>query len=847
MNHTAYIDTPGRLVRRWVALVIRFAPIIVVLAVLSIAPMAWFVATHLGINTSTADMIAKRLPWRQAFSDYRAAFPQLDHNLVAVIDAPDADHADDARDALYMAMAARDDLFHEVFAPGSDVFFRQNAFLYLSSEQLADLADRLAQVQPFLAQLADDPTTAGLFNAIARGLAADGTDIDVSLLLTRIADVVEALNNDKEHSLSWQALMSDEAPLPARRVVVFRPRMDFARLHPAQDAVAAIREQQQIISAALPLDAKIRLTGPVALEYEELSSVSRGARTAGLLALVMVLVILYFAMRSVWLVCATLLTLITGLLATAVFAALAIGSLNLISIAFTVLYIGLGVDFAIHYSLRFREALAAGASTDDALIDSAGDVGASLVLCAVTTSIGFFAFFPTTFRGVSELGIISGTGMYISLIVTLTLLPALLKVLPKSQSFASAVSLTGHMQRISRSRLLLPAAAVLSIAALAALPYAGFDSDPINLRDATSESVATYYDLLDDPQYSPRSLSVIANDASDVTRIRAELSNLDTVKSLSSIGDFVPTEQPDKLALIEEIALIMGPDLSVTDTSVDTGRDRAAISKLSDVLQNEKSQQAARLARALDGFLPNAATGTDPRLTLLNRMLVGTLPGRLSALNDALSADRVALEDLPTALRDRWISADGRRRVEIQTDVAKTEFVDSVRAVIPAATGLPVLQREGGRAVVGAFRQAFITAFVLISLILLVLLRNARQVVVVLVPLIAAGLGTVAVMVLVDQPFNFANVIALPLLLGVGVDNGIHMVHRWRSGAVDLLASSTSRAIFFSALTTIASFGNLAFSSHPGSASMGRVLTIGMILTTAFSVLLIPALLDRQR
>ncbi|MBT8135930.1 MAG: MMPL family transporter [Gammaproteobacteria bacterium] len=831
----------ARVVRAWVSLVVRFAWAVVISSVVLLVSLGWYAGTHLGIDTSTADMIAERLPWRQAFREYRELFPQLDHTLLAVIDAPDADHADDARDALYGAALARPDLFSEVFAPGSDVFFRRNALLYLEQHELEDLSDRLSQVQPFLARLARDPTAAGLFNTLGNALTIDGPEIDVTPLLGDIADVVESVSAGQPEPLSWQALMAGPDNAASRRsVVILRPRLDFSQLQPAHEAIAMVRAQQQVISTALPGDISIRLTGPVALEYEELASVSKGTRNAGLLALLTVLIILYAGLRSTGMVFAVLTTLIGGLLATAAFAAAAVGALNLISIAFAVLYVGLGVDFAIHYCLRYREACGNGADRQTALIESSGDVGTSLVLCALTTSIGFFAFFPTTFRGVSELGIISGIGMYISLLLSLTLLPALLRVLPSPAAGKSGSGAVAVIENLSRKRWLLPVAALASAAAVATLPLMTFDSDPLNLRDPASESVATFRELLDDPLYSPRTLSLVAVDAEVAQGIRQQAMRLSAVTQVRSIDDFVPGRQPQKLQVIEDIAWLVGPDLQpVAVSHADDGRTRAAIGRLMQALAG-RDGPAQRLREAL-------AQVDVQQFPVLDAMLTGSLPRRLQALDDGLAAERVSLETLPEQLRERWVSADGRQRIELRSDRPPAEFVKAVRTVLPQATGLPVVQLEAGSAVVGAFRQAFATALVVIGVILFMLLRDWRQVLAVLLPMLAAAAFTVAAMAGAGQSFNFANVIALPLLLGVGVDNGIHMVHRWRSTGVNLLRSSTTRAILFSALTTIASFGNLAFSTHPGSASMGKVLATGMLFTTVSTIVLIPALLHRLR
>ena len=841
----------ARYARAWVAFAVRRALAVVIFAAAASAALAYYAATHLGIDTSTADMIAEDLEWRQAFIDYRDAFPQLEHNLIVVIDAGDADRADLARDRLAQELRRHDDLYAVVFAAGEDEFFRRHALLYLEPERLRALADELVRRQPFIGRLAADPTLAGLFatlgDALERGDAAQREEL--APLLARFTEVAASVHGSSPDALSWQSVMSGEPETPTRRFIVLKPRLDFSGIGSAQTAIETVRAAAKSTFADLHEPVTVRMTGPVALEYEELASVRQGTRRAGLLAAASVLVILAFALRSARLVAASLATLVAGLVATAAFAALAVGALNLISVAFAVLYIGLGIDFAIHYSLRAREALAHGAGIETALVDAAGDVGASLVLCAVTTSVGFFAFFPTTFRGVSELGLISGVGMYISLAVTLTLLPALLKLFPPRAD--KPLPKLAALTPVARHRAVWPVTAIVVIASLGALALVRFDSDPLNLRRADAESVQTFRDLLDDPQFAPRSLSVLAPDAAAAPALAERLSALEPARTARTIEQFVPAGQDDKLAVVDELGWMLGPGLGAASPAADradnVARDRAAVDSLASVLERRVNDPVAvGLASALRKLRG------DEQTRQFARLMMDTLSMRLDGLAASLEAGPVQLDDLPGHLRSRWIADDGRWRIEVLpaagygTDSGREQFVDAVRGVAPAATGLPVVQTEAGRAVVAAFRQAFLTALVLIAVILFALLRNARHVAIVLVPMVAAGLVTTAAMSAFGIAFNFANVIALPLLLGVGVDNGIHMVAR--AGHLDgpLLESSTARAILFSAMTTIASFGNLAFSGHPGSASMGQVLTIGMVATTLATLVLIPALLERR-
>ena len=245
-------------------------------------------------------------------------------------------------------------------------------------------------------------------------------------------------------------------------------------------------------------------------------------------------------------------------------------------------------------------------------------------------------------------------------------------------------------------------------------------------------------------------------------------------------------------------------------------------------------------------------SGDGDDLAQLEQMLLASLPGRLEALNASLDADYISLETLPDQLKRLWVSAGGKRRVEIypkqdmQDNRALREFVRAVQSVSPEVTGAPVNNLEASDAVAAAFRQAFLYAFAAITLMLFILLTRKRDVFLVLVPLLTAALVTGAISVLAGLPLNFANVIALPLLLGIGVDSGIHIIHRYRTDLPDgknILGTSSARAVIVSSLTTMGGVGNLALSPHAGTASMGMLLTLGIGVTLACMLLVLPALL----
>ncbi len=875
-NHLS--ENLGGVLGNWVGFVGRHAwPVLVVALLLSAAALQYTVG-HLGMITSTADMLSPDLRFLKTHRAFMKAFPQLRDTIVVVIDGHTPDLAVDARRRLAEALRRKKEVFKSVYAPGDEPFFRKNGLLYLSVDDLEELADRIAAIQPLLAELVRRPDVTGFFSLLSEALDAPrhGQQIDLEPVFKPVSEALQSVLTGRFYRLSWMELMNGGGQGVDKRKRVFiilQPRLDYSRLLPGKRAMQTVRHT----AAALDMDGthglKVRLTGDIAMEFEELQSVTRGAKLAGLLSMVMVGIVLFAGLRSYKLMAAALITLVFGLAWTAGFAALAVGHLNMISVAFAVLFIGLAVDFAIHFCLRSRELLLGGRPLGEALPETAHDVGASLVLCAVTTAIGFFAFIPTAFSGVAELGLISGTGMFIGLAASLTVLPALLTVMRfhvrprgagapqkarRRPGFLAAVM--GH-PRLVRSLALLAA-----LGAIALLPQVHYDRNPLNLRDPSSESVATFRELLAQDDHSPWSLRVLAPDRQAAEKAVARLKPVRQVKAAVTIDDFIPGDQRDKMNIIEDIQYMVGgsltPDHPPADKPSPT-RALAAMKKFDRRLHAwiaaggaaaAPSEAARALARALKRFLDRMASAdTNQRAQLLDRLstsLLESLPGRLRSLQTSLEASPFGIGDLPPDLVRRWVTPDGRYRVEIlpRGDLnhrrTMLDFIAAVRRVEPDATGYPVVIHDSGKVVADAFKKAFALSLAAIVLLLAVLMPQKTDALLVLLPLTLSALFTGACMALFGLPLNFANIIALPLILGIGVDNGIHMVHRYHTIGRDpyaLLHSSTVRGIVFATLTTICSFGNLALSPHPGMASMGKLLTIGISASLLSTLLILPA------
>ena len=868
-------QTIGRWLAQWVGGVQKNAVSITIGMSLATLVIIYYVVGHLGIHGDTESLFSQDLPFKQVERRYHEAFPMLYENMFVVIDAPTPERAGEAAASLAARLEAEPRRFHRAYLPGGGEFFENHAFLYLETQELEDLADKLAIAQPYLAELSRDGTLRGLVSMMARGGRAvregDVSGGQLHALFDRFLEALSARIEGRPYHLSWAEVLAEgDFDLDARRrFLLVQPVLEFDEFQPAKRSILAVRRIANELGFTPESGVSVRITGDVALSFEEMEVLRTQAVAAGIASLVLVAIILILGLRSIWMVLSTLATLIVGLVWTAGFTAAAIGHLNLISVCFAVLFIGLGVDFGIHVCIRYRELLASGIEHSVALNETARDVGSSIFLCATTTAIGFFAFVPTDFIGVAELGLISGTGMFISLFCTLTLLPALLSLrpIPAGREYAAGVSWSSASFTnlpLRHPRAIRGTALVMGIGAVLLLPQARFDNNPLNVRDPSSESVRTFNELLEKGASSPWSLNAIAPSLESARLLAERLAALDVVERVVTVSDYVPADQENKLGIIEDVAMFVapppGPDGKVPPPSlaeqeealVDLSRELGRLQEFGE--QSELVASASRLRPVLGRYLQRLTDSPDPtrELEALQSSMLGTLPEQLRMLDAALSAGHVTLEKLPDTILERMITADGRVRIQIfprddlNDHAALAAFVDGVKTVTPEVAGSASEILESGRSVVRALTQAMLSAFIVITLFLLILWRRIDDTALVLIPLLLASALTVAAAVLADIPFNFADVIVLPLLLGIGVDSGIHLVHRVRAAAedeVNLLATSTARAVAYSALTTIASFGSLGLATHLGLATLGRLLTIGVCFTVVCNLVVLPALI----
>jgi len=857
-----------------------YSPVLVLLVSVVLAYLALqYTGNHLTVNTDTAELIAPDAPFQQNRRKFEQQFGQEVHTLLLVIESSSPELTKAAARRLGRELRADTEHFTKVYRPDENEFFQRNGLLYLDADKLQDFSITLAQAQPFIGRISQDPSLNGFFSIFEDALNAETkteeVPIDLMSLIDKVSNSLHKTLNGETDLLSWQKLIAENkiSEEQSDKAFIFvTPKFDFSQILPVEPAINVIRQAANKIQDPNMPAVKVWITGEVGLEHDEMAGMSEGTFTASIFSVVLVCGILLVAYRSWLLMLATLLTLALGMVFCGLFASVAVKQLNLISVAFAVSNIGLGVEYAIHFCLRYRDNLDLHGSDKGKAIRSALlATSPSLILCAGTTSIGLYAFIPTDYQGISELGLLAGTSLFICLFVTLTVLPVLLKVLPNppyhnlhgEQPGASKLSLALAHFTLHYAKPI----SFLTLAGAIAAVYFVFqvktDFNPLNLRDPHTESVIAFKELMKARETSPMTLTVLVNSETEAKAMQSKLAALATVDKTVSLFDFVPDDQEEKLGVIDDMALALGPQ-SQSFPQLKSGVDPLpAIKRMiaaidANLPKKTKPADIQSLTRfkqeLLDVQLELEARMQPDRGVFIEKIqtsLLGTLPTVMNELLTGFHAAEIVPESIPDEIRERWLSKDGLYRIQIfpkqdLNDLANLQrFIVDVQAVAPNATDLPVMYWESMKAVIGAFQEAIIIALVAIALLLMFIRRSVVDTLLVMAPLVLAGLFTMATTVFTGTPINFANIIALPLLMGLGVDNGIHMVeklHHSLSEEQNIYQSSTARGMFYGALTTISSFVGLAFSPHQGISSMGLVITIGIFWIMACTFIVLPAI-----
>ncbi len=853
------------LVGRIVAVSIRHS-LIVLLATLAVTAAALvYLSQNFAMTAETGQLISPKLEWRKRVIEFDKAFPQLLNLTMIVVDGATPELADDGAKRLASALQQRPDLFHNVRQPDGGPFFEHNGLLLLSMEDVRSVTDALIKVQPLLSALAADPSLAGAMKMLnVTLLGIDSGDVklkDIEPQLKALAATFEKAVAEKPAYFSWRTLVTGDTPDlgDTRRLILVQPELDYGQLQPGQGASDAIRALARSLNLDPAHGVTVRLTGQVPLADEEFASL---ADDAGLITAAMaaaLIGILWLAVRSTRITIAIICTTVIGLIITAAIGLLAVGRFNLISVAFIPLFVGLGVDFSIQFSVRALAERLVRPNLEAALAATGTAIGKALALSAAAIGVGFFAFLPTSYIGVAELGTIAGLGMIVAFTLTIVLLPTVLILLQAPQAGMKEVGFTmlGPVDDLvhRHRRAVLVVAAVAAVAGAALLPLLRFDYNPLNMKSPRVESMATLHDMQHDRNWSIDAINILVPSLADAAPLARRLAALPEVSRVVSLNSFVPENQQEKLVLIGDAVDVVEPVLDVepakaaTDAELQQRLGTTAVA-LRQAAEHSPDAAAAASARRLADVLDRLKAATPGVRAAAAAAVVTPLKIMLDQVRAELKAQPVSRETLPKELVTDWTAVDGRARLLVlpkddHDDASLRRVARAVQSVVPDATGWPITTAASGESIVHAFLQAGAYSFVAITLLLVAMLRRARDVVLTMLPVMLSGLLTFGTCAALDLPLNYTNIIALPLLFGVGVAFNIYFVLAWRAGETAMLQSSLMRAVVFSAMTTATAFGALWLSSHPGTASMGRLLMISLGWELLVTLLFRPALLAR--
>ena len=779
--------------------------------------------------------------------------------------APTPEFAGAAAASLVKQLAPQTAHFHSVTDVQSGAFFARNGLLYVAQDELADRMRRLAQAEPMIATLAADPSLRGLARALStslQGVAAGRLSLNaMAPTLNAAADTLDDVLAAKPASFSWQALVNGGPVKPddLRHLITVSPVLDYQALEPGHAAAEAIRKAAADAALKQNYDASVRLTGAVPLADAQFATLQQGLWVNSLVTAAIVLIVLWLALRSPRIVLAVVVTIFVGLVATAALGLLLVGAFNPISVAFAMLFVGLGADFAIQFSVRYRTQRHELNELRPALADGARYVGPPLTLAALAAAAGFLSFVPTSYRGVAELGLIAGVGMIVAYVAAMTLLPALLSLFkppaePLPLGYGAMAGADRFMQR-HRFAIVL-ATSLVAVAALPSLYLLKFNFDPNSLQIPNAEAVTTLRQLSGGQQLALKSADVLTS-AADAGAVAKRLAALPEIGATRTLDSFIPAGQAQKIATIARAAAAVDPALrSKALAKPSDAEDVAALKADVTALQNaadEGGGPGANAARRLAKDLTALADGNTQMRQRAETVFTSPLEIDFRVIAASLHPQTVTRRDLPRDLVRQWTAPNGSVRTEIlpksgASDTAAVKgFARAVLSVAPNATGQAIEIYEWGRTVTSAFIKAGALAIISIAILLWLVLRRIRDVLVTLIPLLVAAAATLEICALSGFALNYANIIALPALLGVGVAFKIYYVMAWRRGEYNFLQSSLTRAVFFSALMTATAFGSLWFSAHPGISSMGKLLALSLACTLVAAALFQPALMGPPR
>ena len=866
--------------------VVRFPVPVLVVAVAATVLALVLSVSRLGFRTSRLDLLSPKSSYNRLWIEYINEFGDAD-DVVVVVEGEDRRQVVPVLEEISAALAREDRLFRAILHEVDLSRIRSKGLHYLGESELLTIERFLDEVEPIVdgdwARLKLGNMAGGMSARLSRAAAAsnpallDATHAEIAQLSESL---LEALGPQSRYRSPWPEMPCSIATLSelnSEYLLTSQGRMGFVLLQLGEDDKESFAQGSESIDALRSLiaqiqarhaETKIGLTGLPVMENDEMRSSQLAMMKASLLSLFGVACLFVAGFGGLRHPLMTVAALLMAMGWSLGYITLAVGHLNILSISFGVILIGLGIDFGVHYVARYLQLCRTIPSSDEALVQTASGVGPGIITGAVTTAIAFFVAGFTDFTGVAELGVISGGGILLCCLGAIVVLPAMIHLSDANHPkrvFPAPLDIHGWLSPLFSRPLALLAVTAAGTGLLSlGIGRLYYDHNLLNLQPAGLESVELERRLLEESDKSVWFALSIADSREELLRRKDRFLGLQSVERVEEIASFFPADDGRKRRIIERIGRRLAdlperPPMIPSDPPDELGRVLAGVQAT--VMG---SPQAVRIRRRLEQVRV-ALRSMSPsecyrRLSAYQHHMAGDLLSRLHTLRTMADPEPPQLTDLPQSLVKRFVGKDGKkfllqiyskgeidsggRKVSIWDMEGMEKFVADVRSVDPRATGNPLQTYEASRQMKQSYIQA---AWYALAAILLVLYLDFCSIRYTLLAMLPVGLGMLqlfGLLGILDVALNPANMIVLPLILGIGIDDGVHVVHDFRrSRGPYRISASTASAVLITSLTTMVGFGSLMVASHRGLQSLGRVLTIGVSCCLFTSLVMLPALL----
>jgi hopanoid biosynthesis associated RND transporter like protein HpnN len=862
-----------------------------ILAALSIG----LTATHLQFNTLREDLISKDMKFHALYEQYRERFKDFD-GMIVVVEGEQPEAMKQYADQLVQRLQNRPEISSEIYYKVDTGYFKDKSLLFLEPNAFEQLGDKLESHQGFLEQLNASPGLNTLLESLNREISAGAVDslladmlgtedeeeekddaADLGLLISLLGQMTRQVQGDTAYRSPWGTFLSEESNSLREDgyLVSDDERLLFILLNPketegdftgSKNAIEGIRAIARGLAPDFP-ELKVGMTGGEVISSDEMFTTLSDVKNASKYALVGVALLFMLFYRGVTEPLLAVFTLLVSIAWAMGYTTLVVGHLNIISVVFTTILIGLGIDFGIHILCRYREERRLGNGVCLAMRNTLQQTGRGNLAGAVTTAIAFGAMMFTDFVGIVELGIIAAGGIVLCWFGMVLLLPALISL---EERWRKPVHI--QPERVEKRDALFERIYshyyLIIFASLALLAWCGyvskdlyFDYNLLNMQAKGVEAVRYEMKIIESAKRASWNAALIADDMQDAKAKYKVLKAMPSVGKVESLLMAIPDNQEARIAKIKTLAPLIDPfEVETEDESFSLQAIQAAMEKIRFKLRKKEKEgeqddvyEASRQARQLDEALKNTdAKVAANRLQKFSRTLFIDYRNKIADLKQSVHPVPVTVEDLPQDLKDRFVSTDGKYLLLVYPNIniwereAMEKFLYEMRRIDPDVTGNAVHMFESSRLMIDAYVRAGLYALAAIFLYLMLALRNLRTTFLVMLPTLAGAVLTLGLMRLTGVQFNLANLVILPLILGIGVVDGVHVLHRNREEpecGKNVISKSTGQAVILTSLTTMIGFGSLMVADHQGVYSVGLVLMLGVGSCMITSVTLLPALI----